>query len=68
MSVMNYCLFKTTLQQLQECYERLDREDLSQSEHEARQAMVDLCRQIVKEVDSGQVDIEQEQRSSYETR
>lgn len=51
MANMSYCRFENTLKDLQDCYEHLNDEDLSGSEEIARYTLVELCRQILDELE-----------------
>jgi hypothetical protein len=51
MSNMSYCRFYNTLRDLQDCYEHLD-EELSGDEYISRKRLVEVCQDIIKEVDS----------------
>ena len=51
---MGYCRFRNTLDDLRDCYEHLDDEagedeGLGEEEAEAREQLIDLCKQIAKE-------------------
>ena len=46
---MSYCRFRNTLSDLQDCYEYLDDVDVVVAEDEARDRLIDLCKQIAKE-------------------
>ncbi len=43
MSNMSYCRFENTLSDLRDCYDNMDRDDLSQSEFYMRRHMIKLC-------------------------
>jgi hypothetical protein len=47
MANMSYCRFQNTLQDLSDCYENMDDEDLSAEEKRARKALLVLCERIV---------------------
>jgi hypothetical protein len=47
MANMSYCRFQNTVQDLQDCYDHLDDDDLSEAEQEARKRLLKLCQQIV---------------------
>ena len=49
MANMSYCRFENTLSDLRDCYDNMDRDDLSQSEFYARRHMIELCRSIAFE-------------------
>ncbi len=46
MANMSYCRFQNTLQDLQDCYDNMDDEDLSPEEMSARTRMIKLCIEI----------------------
>lgn len=46
---MAYCRFQNTLSDLQDCYEHINDDDLSESEKEARDALIDLAQTIAEE-------------------
>lgn len=46
MSNMSYCRFHNTLQDLKDCYEHMDDEDLSEEEKKARDKLIKLCGDI----------------------
>lgn len=43
MANMGYCRFENTLADLQDCYEHLNDDDLSEEEKKAKEALIDLC-------------------------
>ena len=47
MANMGYCRFTNTLEDLQDCFEHLEDEDLSEPEQESRKRLLTLCAQIV---------------------
>lgn len=47
MSNMSYCRFRNTLEDLHECYENMDDDDISEDEAEARKRLIRLCATIV---------------------
>ena len=49
MSNMSYCRFRNTLNDLQDCYNNMEEDDLSIEEKQARQQLIQLCRNIVEE-------------------
>jgi len=49
MANMSYCRFENTLSDLRDCYDNMDRDDLSQSEFYMRRHMIELCKSIVDE-------------------
>ena len=51
MGNMSYCRFENTLQDLRDCYNNLDDDDLSAEETEAKQKLIALCKDIVEEFD-----------------
>lgn len=57
MTNMSYCRFENTAQDLRDCRDHINEDDLSSSEHNARRRVILLCRDIL--VDLGaEVDIE----------
>jgi len=46
MANMSYCRFENTASDLLDCLEHI-RDDVSDSEENARQKLIDLCREIV---------------------
>lgn len=49
MANMSYCRFENTLADLEDCYESLDADVELQSEIDAREELIKLCRTITKE-------------------
>lgn len=47
MANMSYCRFSNTLEDLQECYDNMDGEELSKEEEKARERLIKLCSKIV---------------------
>lgn len=47
MSNMSYCRFRNTLQDLRECYDNIDDDDISEEEKQARERLIKLCATIV---------------------
>jgi len=47
MSNMSYCRFENTLQDLRDCYDNIDDDDLSETEEQAREELIELCKDIV---------------------
>ncbi|MCK9432539.1 MAG: hypothetical protein M0R00_06245 [Candidatus Omnitrophica bacterium] len=47
MSNMGYCRFQNTFNDLRDCEEHFDDQDLSEEEHRARIRMYDICKDIV---------------------
>jgi hypothetical protein len=43
---MEYCRFQNTLNDLRNCQEHFDDQDLSKKEHQARIRMYDICKDI----------------------
>lgn len=46
MSNMSYCRFENTLNDLRECRDHLDDDDLSESEAKARDKLIKVCRLV----------------------
>jgi hypothetical protein len=53
MANMSYCRFVNTLQDLRDCYEHMDDEDLSEAEQKARVRLVTLCQRIADDYFDG---------------
>lgn len=49
MANMSYCRFRNTLQDLRDCYEHMDDEDISSEEKAARTRLLKLCDQIASD-------------------
>lgn len=47
MSNMGYCRFHNTVQDLFDCYDHLEDKELSESEEQKREELLNLCKQIV---------------------
>lgn len=60
MSNMSYCRFRNTLNDLRDCANNFDEDDLSADEHNARrqmiQVMIDILHSIDAEVDEEWID------------
>jgi len=50
MANMGYCRFENTLEDLRDCYEHIDDDNLSNEEWKARAKLIELCRMIAGEV------------------
>jgi len=48
MANMSYCRFENTYRDLLDCYHNIN-ESVSESEHNYRERLVDLCREILDE-------------------
>lgn len=46
---MSYCRFENTLSDLQDCYNNIQDEDLSEEESKARAELIKLCQLIIDE-------------------
>lgn len=46
MANMAYCRFENTVDDLRDCYEHMDDDDLSSSEQKKRDRLIKLCQQI----------------------
>jgi len=46
MANMGYCRFENTLRDLEDCYENMDDNDLSDSETKSRRILIKTCRNI----------------------
>ncbi len=44
---MSYCRFENTLSDLKDCYENIDKEDLSESEERAKLKLIEICQDII---------------------
>ena len=51
MSNMSYVRFENTCKDLQDCYDHLYDEELSETEERYRQRLIKLCRDIVHEAE-----------------
>lgn len=49
MSNMSYCRFTNTLGDLQDCFDHIDDEDLSEMEKQSRDEIIKLCKEIADE-------------------
>ena len=49
MANMAYCRFENTEQDLWDCYQNMDDEDLSESEKKARRRIIKICVEIADE-------------------
>jgi len=58
---MSYCRFQNTLQDLEDCAEHIN-DNLTGDEYHARRRLIELCREILDEVE----DVEFDERSDYE--
>lgn len=56
MSNMGYCRFRNTLTDLEDCSEHIRDKDLSAEELRARRRLVQLCRQIIEDVEDSYLD------------
>lgn len=48
MANMSYCRFHNTLEDLRDCYDHLEDDDLSEAEAKEREKLIRLCRQIAE--------------------
>jgi len=51
MSNMSYCRFENTLQNLEDCYEHMSDEYLSENEEKCRNRLILICKDIAEECD-----------------
>lgn len=49
MSNLSYCQYENTYSDLRDCYEDMDRDDLSESEAKYRKYIIALCKKIAEE-------------------
>lgn len=49
MSNMGYCRFRNTLNDLRDCYDAMDDDDLSPEESSARKAIIRVCEDILSD-------------------
>ncbi len=49
MGNMSYCRFQNTAEDLQDCYDNLDVDDISESEKKARTRLIKLCISIAED-------------------
>jgi len=47
MANMNYCRFENTYLDLEDCYEHMEKEELSKSETKYRLLLIELCKTII---------------------
>jgi hypothetical protein len=58
MANMSYCRFHNTLQDLQDCAEHIEDEDLSEDEAECRDWLLRLCQEIIADAEfSGRIEV-----------
>lgn len=55
MSNMSYCRFENTYKDLQDCLDHLTDDDLSESEKNYRDWLIEVCQQIVDEADASEL-------------
>lgn len=58
MANIGYCRFQNTLSDLNDCYQHIFDDNVSFEEAVARDALIDLCREIAEETDSFGEDVE----------
>jgi len=46
---MSYCRFQNTLADLEDCYENISDDDLSEEEDKARERLIEICEKIIQE-------------------
>jgi hypothetical protein len=46
MANMSYCRFRNSLEDLRDCYDNMDDNDMSEEEKQARKRLIQLCREI----------------------
>jgi hypothetical protein len=51
MANMSYCRFINTLEDLQDCFDNWDDEDMSEEEKRAKAGLLSLCRDVVNAFD-----------------
>ena len=51
MANMGYCRFRNTLDDLRDCYDNLDDNDLSEEEAKARRRLVKVCQSVVDDAE-----------------
>ena len=54
MGNMAYCRFSNTVNDLRECYDHIDDDDLSEIEEKARKALISICKRIIAATDTGE--------------
>jgi len=52
MANMSYCRFHNTLEDLRDCLEHIGDIKISPDEKRAREKLIEICREIIKEVNS----------------
>ncbi len=56
---MSYCRFENTYRDLVDCYENIN-DDLSKSEHNYRNQLLDLCREILNDYEGNEMEWQDE--------
>jgi len=65
MGNMSYCRYENTLKDLEDCEEHFDEKVNSDSEHEARKELIQLCMNIASSFENEE-DVEQQMNSLYD--
>ena len=53
MANMSYCRYGNTLEDLKDCYRNLLSDELSEDESKSRKELIELCKDIVLDAESG---------------
>ena len=64
MANMSYCRFENTYKDLVDCYHSLN-EDLSKREHEYREMLVNICKDIIEEYEFVKMSEEDDDYETY---
>ena len=59
MANMSYCRFENTYRDLLDCYDNIN-DDLSKSEHNYRNQLLDLCREILNDYEGNEMEWQNE--------
>ncbi len=46
---MGYCRFQNTYKDLEDCYDNMDKTNLSKEEQDAREELLELCKIIIRD-------------------
>lgn len=56
MANMSYCRFHNTFEDLRDCYDHIDDDDLSDEENKARKRLVEICKKIAADFEDEEND------------
>lgn len=48
---LHYCVFRSTLSDLLQCYYEIGNDNLSEEENKARDALIEICKKIIEKVE-----------------